>query len=85
MGVTLMDRVTPMSMTKTQIYFPPSELKALHRVAKQTGRAVADLVREAVRTRWLSRPGGGDAGPVALWTGPFTGSSVDHDAAFDEP
>lgn len=78
--------MTPMSMIKTQIYFPPAELKALHRLAKETGRAVADLVREAVRTRWLSgRAGGGDAGPVALWTGPFAGSSADHESAFDEP
>ncbi len=75
-----------MSMTKTQISFPPAELAELHRVAKVTGRAVADLVREAVRTRWLSpRPGGQGPGPVALWTGPFAGSSSDHDSAFDEP
>jgi hypothetical protein len=61
-GCHLTCGMTPMSMTKTQIYFPPAELAALHRVAKKTGRAVADLVREAVRTRWLStcisrRPG----------------------------
>lgn len=86
MGVMLSCRMTPMSMTKTQIYFPPAELAALHRVAKKTGRAVADLVREAVRTRWLSsRPVGKGGGPVALWTGPFAGSSSDHESAFDEP
>lgn len=75
-----------MSMTKTQVYFPPAELAELHRVAKKTGRAVADLVREAVRSRWLSNgPPGKGRGPVALWTGPFAGTSSDHDSAFDEP
>lgn len=73
-----------MPMTKTQVYFARAELAALHRVAKLSGRAVAELVREAVRERWL-RPAGAGKGPVGLWDGPFAGSSADHDAAFDEP
>jgi hypothetical protein len=70
------------SMVKTQVYLPKAELQALHRVAKREKRAVAELVRDAVRTKWLREP---PNGPVALWEGPFAGSSVDHDTAFDEP
>ncbi|MBI3185397.1 MAG: CopG family transcriptional regulator [Myxococcales bacterium] len=68
-------------MTKTQVYLPDDELRELHRLARQRKRAVAELVREAVRRVWL-RPVG--TGPVGLWDGPFGGSSADHDAAFDE-
>lgn len=70
-------------MVKTQVYLPEKELAALHRIAKAHKRRVADLVREAIRQKWL-RPTPPE-GPVALWTGPFDGSSADHDAAFDEP
>jgi hypothetical protein len=72
-----------MPMTKTQIYFRPEELRALHRIAREKKRPVAELVREAVRTVWLRRPA---EWPVALWTGPLPKgvSSSDHDAAFDE-
>ena len=69
-------------VTKTQIYLPEAELAALHRIAKAKKRRVADLVREAIRERYLRSVEGG---PVALWSGPFAGSSSDHDAAFDEP
>ena len=69
-------------MTKTQIYFRPEELKALHRIARERKRPVAELVREAVRAVWL-RPGA--SWPVALWSGPVGGGSADHDAAFDTP
>ncbi|MHB8873109.1 MAG: ribbon-helix-helix domain-containing protein [Myxococcaceae bacterium] len=71
-----------MRMVKTQVYLPDEELKALHRLARQRKRPVADLVREAIRATWLRA---GASGPVGLWTGPFGGSSADHDAAFDEP
>ncbi len=73
--------LTPMAMVKTQVYLPADELRMLHRVARAKKRRVADLVREAVRTVWL-RPA--PSGPVALWDGPFTGSSSDHEAAFDD-
>jgi hypothetical protein len=69
-------------MIKTQVYLPKEELAALHRIAKRRRRPVAELVREAVRRTWLELP---KQGPVALWDGPFSGSSADHDAAFDEP
>jgi hypothetical protein len=68
-------------MVKTQVYLPKRELVALHRVAKREKRPVADLVRDAVRAKWLRDA---PAGPVAIWDGPFAGSSVDHDAAFDD-
>ena len=75
--------MTPiMKMVKTQVYLPAKELAELHAVARRTGRRVADLVREAVRTVWLPST---SSGPVALWDGPFEGSATDHDAAFDEP
>lgn len=69
-------------MVKTQVYLREEELHALHRTARRSGRSVADLVREAVRRVWL-RPAG--RGPVALWDGTPTRTSVDHDAIYDEP
>lgn len=71
-----------MAMVKTQVYLPAAELRALHAVARRKKRRVADLVREAVRQVWLRE---NPRGPIALWDGPFAGSSTDHDAAFDEP
>jgi hypothetical protein len=71
-----------MSMVKTQVYLPKQDLAALHRVARRERRPVAALVREAVRATWLREP---PTGPVALWEGPFNGTSTDHDSAFDEP
>lgn len=69
-------------VTKTQIYFPEEDLAALHRTAKRTGKSVAALVREAVQRVWL-RPESN--GPVALWDGEPTRSSVEHDSIYDEP
>ena len=69
-------------MVKTQVYLREEELQALRNVAESTGRSVADLVREAVRRVWL-RPE--SSGPVALWDGAPTRTSVDHDAIYDEP
>jgi hypothetical protein len=72
-------KVTP--MTKTQIYLPEAELRALHRRSEQTGRSVADLVREAIRRVWL-RPTAKE-GPVALWDGQAKRVSSDHDSIYD--
>jgi len=69
-------------VVKTQVYLPKAELSELHRVAKARKRPVAELVREAIREKYLRGPVGG---PVAIWAGPVAGSSGDHDAAFDEP
>ena len=68
-------------MVKTQVYLPEKDLKALHKLAKAKRRKVADLVREAVQVIWLRET---PKGPVGLWEGPFVGSSIDHDSAFDD-
>jgi hypothetical protein len=69
-------------MTKTQVYLRQEELEALHAVAAQSGRTMADLIREAVRRTWL-RPA--REGPVALWDGEPSRGSIDHDTIYDEP
>ena len=68
-------------MVKTQVYLREEELEALQQTARRSGRSVADLVREAIRRVWL-RPSG--RGPVALWDGTPTRTSIDHDAIYDE-
>jgi hypothetical protein len=69
-------------MTKTQVYLRDDELRALHQTAERSGRSVADLVREAIRRVWLRQDA---AGPVALWDGPVSRPSIDHDSIYDEP
>jgi hypothetical protein len=69
-------------MVKTQVYLRDEELEALHGVAERSGRSVAELVREAIRRVWL-RPD--TQGPVALWDGVPSHTSVDHDHIYDEP
>ncbi len=71
-------------MVKTQVYLREEELAALHEAARRSGRTVAELVREAIRTVWL-RPAAGTEGPVALWDGEPRGTSVDHDSIYDRP
>jgi len=71
-----------MSMMKTQVYLPEAELEELHRIAKRKKRAVADLIREAIRAAWLRAE---PKGPVALCSGQLRGTSSEHDGAFDEP
>ncbi len=70
-------------MTKTQIYLAEEDLAALHRLAKSSGKSVAELVREAIRRVWLR--GAGAAGPVKLWDGRPRRTSVEHDSIYDEP
>jgi hypothetical protein len=69
-------------MTKTQVYLKERDLAALHRLADTTGASVAELIREAIRKTWLTSDAGG---PVGLWNGPVSRSSVDHDSIYDEP
>lgn len=69
-------------MVKTQVYLREEELRELHRIAKRTGKSIAELVREAIRRAWL-RPQ--HEGPVGLWTGAARVTSVDHDSIYDEP
>lgn len=70
-------------MIKTQIYLPEDELKALRETAQRSGRSMADLVREAIRQVWL-HPNPNSTGPVALWDGIPSRTSVEHDAIYDE-
>ena len=69
-------------MTKTQIYFPDPELKALHRLARNRKKSVAELVREAVRSSLLQAEA---RGPVAIWDGEPRRPSTEHDSIYDEP
>jgi len=70
-------------MTKTQVYLPEEDLRALHRIAKERGRPVAELIREAIRQVWV-RPT--ITGHVALWDGPGSATSIDHDRViYDAP
>ncbi len=68
-------------MIKTQVYLPEEDMQALREAAKRSGRSVADLVREAVRRVWLRPP---SDGPVALWDGIPTRTSLEHDTIYDE-
>jgi hypothetical protein len=78
-GVMTANKMTP--MVKTQVYLRAEELDALHSVAERSGRSVADLIREAIRRVWL-RPEA--QGPVALWDGTPSHTSVEHDRIYDE-
>ena len=69
-------------MVKTQVYLRAEELDALHALAKRSGRSLADLVREAIRRVWL---GPTAHGPMALWDGPPSATSIDHDRIYDAP
>jgi hypothetical protein len=69
-------------MEKTQVYLPKEELDALRKVAKRSGRSVAELVREAIRTVVLKPT---LTGPVAIWDGIPKRTSLDHDVVHDDP
>lgn len=68
-------------MEKIQIYLPKDELAALRRAARQSGRSVADLVRDAIRKTVLKPPG---SGPIAIWDGEPKNTSMEHDSVHDE-
>jgi hypothetical protein len=69
--------------TKTLVYLPDEDLRALHRIAKERGMPVADLIREAIRQVWI-RPT--VTGPVALWDGAVKTTSAEHDrVVYDAP
>jgi hypothetical protein len=78
----VIDRAIMTPMVKTQVYFPESDLSALHKVARRTKRPVAALIREAVERVWLAAE---TDGPVALWRGTVKRGSVDHDSIYDTP
>ena len=67
-------------MEKIQVYLRKEELEALRAAAARSGRSVAELVREAIRTVVLKPVA---AGPVAIWDGEPTRTSIDHDSVRD--
>ena len=69
-------------MVKTQVYLREEELEALREIARQSGRSMAELVREAIREVWLRRD---CRGPVGLWDGQPRRTSVEHDSIYDSP
>ena len=69
-------------MVKTQVYLRKEELDALREVAARSGRSVAEVVRDAIRTVVLKPPA---AGPVAIWDGKPKRTSIEHDSVHDEP
>ena len=69
-------------MVKTQVYLRKEELDALRKAAARSGRSVAELVRDAIRTIVLKPQA---AGPVAIWDGKPKRASVEHDTVHDEP
>lgn len=69
-------------MEKTQIYLRKEELDALRAVAARSGRSIAQVVRDAIRTAVLKPSAGG---LVAIWDGEPKRSSIEHDSVHDEP
>jgi hypothetical protein len=69
-------------MEKTQVYLRKEELDALRKAAARSGRSVAALVREAIRTTVLKRT---DTAPFPIWHGKPKRTSVEHDTVHDEP
>jgi hypothetical protein len=63
-------------MEKTQLHLPKEELDALREAAKRSGRSMAALVREAIRTVVLKPT---LTGPMAIWDGIPKRTSLDHD------
>ena len=68
-------------MEKTQDYLPKDELDALREAAAQSGRSVADLVREAIRKVVLKPK---STGVVGIWDGEPKRPSSEHDSIYDE-
>jgi ribbon-helix-helix CopG family protein len=69
-------------MVKTQVYLRKEELEALRKAAARSGRSVAELVRDAIRTVVLKPQA---KGPVAIWDGKPRRTSIEHDSVHDEP
>jgi hypothetical protein len=68
-------------MEKTQVYLSKAELEALRAAAARSGRSMAELIREAIRTVVLKPQAGG---PVAIWDGEPKRTSLEHDSVHDE-
>ena len=68
-------------MEKTQFYLRKEELEALRAAAARSGRSMAEVIREAIRTVVLKPSSGGF---VAIWDGEPKRSSIEHDVVHDE-
>jgi hypothetical protein len=68
-------------MEKTQIYLRKEELEALRAAVARSGRSMAELVRDAIRTVVLKPSSGGF---VAIWDGQPKRSASEHDSVYDE-
>ena len=68
-------------MEKTQVYLRKEEIAALREAAARSGRSMADLIREAIRTVVLKPT---TSGPVAIWDGAPSRTSIEHDSVHDE-
>jgi hypothetical protein len=78
MGV--IDRCSVTRMVRIHVYLKADELEALHHAARRSWGSVSDLVRDAIRRTWM-RPSA--PGPVALWDGTPSRTSVEHGATYD--
>jgi hypothetical protein len=68
-------------MEKTQVYLRKEELQALRAAAARSGRSVAEVIRDAIRSVVLKPQA---EGPVAIWDGQPRRTSVEHDTVHDE-
>lgn len=68
-------------MTKTQVYLPEADLRALHKLAAKRKKSVAALIRQAIRRTYLEPA----EGPVALYGRKAKRVSSDHDSIYDAP
>jgi ribbon-helix-helix CopG family protein len=69
-------------MKKTQIYLRKEELDALREASAQSGRSIAEILREAIRQIVLKPR---TSSPVAIWDDKPKRTSIDHDSVHDEP
>ena len=69
-------------MEKTQVYLRAEEIAALRKAAADTGRSIAEIIREAIRKTVLKPD---LTGPVAIWDGEPKRPSREHDSIYDEP
>ena len=68
-------------MRRIQIYLRKDEMDALREAAVRSGKSVAEVVREAIRTVVPKRQG---KGPVAIWDVVAKRTSIEHDSVHDE-
>lgn len=67
-------------MVKTQIYLHVEELEALRAAAARSGRSMAEVIREAIRSV-VQNPSKSEF--VAIWDDEPKRSSIEHDSVHD--